>query len=320
VFVTTDIFDLEAIARKQKIPWREVLIGGVVLHGMNWQGPEAAAQFLWDSARLCGPIEELKYASYSRPGELRMRMISPKSFERITRGELTGPRLADNLLLRGRRAAPGVRGDCIIWGGEASGSRRLKRGPTGPSHAIGEPSHPLRASFMFQANEDHLECAKELFRRSIGLLGAEYGYYFVRDEMCFPDGYPYGIGSSLDFSEAANTDSKDISTWAEFASDELWTRPWPRFRDLYQINLISARHTSTPIEGLGFLHEWIVAKSGRGTLEDIGEGRLIWSLTDAELFNTRPLLARAGILFSCRHRVYRDLVSGAHDPSQVGPG
>jgi hypothetical protein len=55
------------------------------------------------------------------------------------------------------------------------------------------------------------------------------------------------------------------------------------------------------------LSEWIPAEPRRGRLEDIGQGRWLWTLTDAEMVHVRPLLNEAGLLVSCRPRVYRDL-------------
>ena len=71
------------------------------------------------------------------------------------------------------------------------------------------------------------------------------------------------------------------------------------------------RHTQTPVEGLGHLLDWINAQPGRGCLEYLGEGRWLWALTDRELVEVRPQLNAAGMLYSCKERVYRDLPDGA---------
>jgi hypothetical protein len=81
------------------------------------------------------------------------------------------------------------------------------------------------------------------------------------------------------------------------------------FRDLFQVNLLSERHRSALVDGVGLLH-WIAAQSGRGRLDDIGQGRWLWTLTDAQMVAARPLLNAAGLLLSCRPRVYRDLPDG----------
>ena len=119
-------------------------------------------------------------------------------------------------------------------------------------------------------------------------------------------------------SKFSRAESDEIGHWGIFVDEgRNWTGKWPIFRDLFQVNLLSARHTSTPIEGLGYLHEWILARPGRGRLEDIGQGRLLWVLTDAEIVDVRPLLNDAGVLFSCRERVYRDLPQGAADAQRL---
>jgi hypothetical protein len=62
---------------------------------------------------------------------------------------------------------------------------------------------------------------------------------------------------------------------------------------------------------LGYLLDWIRAQPERGRLEDLGEGRWLWSLTDREMVEVRPQLNAAGVLYSCTERVYRDLPEGA---------
>jgi hypothetical protein len=131
------------------------------------------------------------------------------------------------------------------------------------------------------------------------------------------------MGSGLEFTETRRRDSEEIGGWRDFVREgRLWTGPWPLLRDLFQVNLISKRHTSLPIEGLGYLTDWIGARPGRGRLEDVGEGRWLWILTDAELFDTRPLLYEAGLLFSYQKRVYRDLgrETEARPPKRLGSG
>jgi hypothetical protein len=124
-------------------------------------------------------------------------------------------------------------------------------------------------------------------------------------------GYCWGIGSSLDYGDLDREESVEVGAWRDFVGEgRLWTGTWPLFRDLFEVNLISERHTSTPIGPLGYLTEWIGAQPGRGRLEDAGQGRQLWILSDIEMFNIRPLLHSAGLLHSCRDRVYRDLTPG----------
>jgi len=309
MFVTSDLFDLERIGRFRGFEWRENLVGGVVVHGTNWLGYEAAATYLLEAAKRCGVLEDMRYAGYSCSGDKRTRSILPKSFERLARGELVGAKDAESVLLRGRRPAIGAENGYVLLGGEGDGSKRQVRGPAGPRLVENYPYAAFDADFIFPLNDHHEERAAELFRLSVEILGAEYGYYFVRDDLCGPWTYAYGINSALHYGELADEEGREIGKWRDFVgSGQLWTGEWPLFRDLFQVNLLSERHTSTPVGGLGYLHEWITAETGRGRLEGVGKGRLLWILTDAEMFRVRPLLNEAGLLFSCRDRNYRDLL------------
>jgi hypothetical protein len=59
VFVTSDIFDLERIAAGRRIPgWREHLLVGIAIHGTEYPGPEALAQFFVEAAKACGLSED----------------------------------------------------------------------------------------------------------------------------------------------------------------------------------------------------------------------------------------------------------------------
>lgn len=311
MFVTSDIFDLKRIGRYRDFDWQENLLCGVVAHASQWRSCEADAQFLLESATRCGLVKEMKYAGYTCVGEDRTRPIKPKSFERLACGELAGAKNKGvGALFRGERTAVGSQNGDIVFGGEA-GSMRIRRGPHGPIPVAGPPWQ-FHADFLFPLNEHPVKTARDLFQIAVDILDVEYGYYFVSDDLCFPSVYPYGIGPSLDFSELARDTSVEIDRWANFVSEgRLWSAKWPLFRDLYEMNLISERHTSTAIDGLGYLTDWISAQAGRGQLDDLGKGRLLWILTDAEIVEVRPILNRAGLLLSCRDRVYRDLPGGA---------
>ena len=308
MYVTSDLFDLVRVGRFCDVDWRENLVGGVAVHGTNSRGYEALAAFLLEAAKRCGVLDDMQYAGYDRPGDRSTRPLTPKSFERLARGELAGAKTAVSVLFRGSRDAVGCRLGNIMVGGEGSDSERRVRGPTG---SVSVENYPFRAfdiDFIFPLQNQSADIASDIFRLAIDVLGAEYGYYFVRDDLCSPFTYAHGIGSGIHYGRPGDADTKEISDWCDyFCAGQLWTEDWPRFRDLFQFNLLSERHTSKPIEGLGYLHEWISAEPGRGRLEDVGHGRWIWSLTDAEMFNVRPVLNEAGLLVSCRDRVYRDL-------------
>jgi hypothetical protein len=313
MYVTSDIYDLRRIARFQKFEWREILIGGVVVYGTQWRGYQAGARFLLEATQRCGfGVEDMAYASYSRPREERSHAIKAKSFEKLIRGELHGARNADRLLLRGELEAMGTKIGVVWVGGDAYREHPYVRGLNGPEYIEDYPYPAFQADFVFPLREANSEKAAELLRLAVEVLGAEYGYCFVRDETCFPTGYFDGSGSErLDYN-LARQDVEENGGWSDFnGAGRLWTESWPIFRDLYQVNLISERHTQTPVEGLGHLLDWINAQPGRGCLEYLGEGRWLWALTDRELVEVRPQLNAAGMLYSCKERVYRDLPDGA---------
>ena len=321
MFVTSDLFDLERLGREHRVDWRENLMGGVVVHGTNWLGHESLASFLLEASKRCGLLDEMEYAGYDRPGDRRTRPIAPKSFERLARGELAGARSACSVLLTGTRSAVGTRHETVWFGGEASGSERRIRTPTGrPSVVPDYPYKAFDADFIFPLPARPVERASELIRLAVEILGADYGYYFVRDELCGPMLYMHGMTSGSDLSEVWDEEGREIGDWSDFVrSGRLWTHERPLLRDLFQVNLLSERHTAAPVEGLGYLNEWIVAQPGRGRLDDLGRGRLLWTLTDAEMFQVRPLLNEAGLLFTCRNRNYRDLPDAPFYPHTPRP-
>jgi hypothetical protein len=314
MFVTSDVFDLARIARFRRVHWKENLICGVAIHGAETRGYQSAAAWLLDGARLCGLMGEMKWAGYNVPDAKRTRSIKVSSFERLARGELKGACNATGLLLEGEREATGCQRGALLFGGEASTKRRRKRGPNGPEPIADHPYRPFDADFCFPLNQQPRETAAELLRRSVELTDADYGYHFVMDDMCGPTTYAWGIAAPLDWSQPTMAKTREVSEWREFVAEgRLWTGKWPAFRDLFEVNLISERHTSVPIEGLGYLTDWIRAQPARGELEDIGRGRMLWRLTSAEILNVRPLLDGAGVLFSCPERVYRDLTPNFRD-------
>ena len=318
MFVTSDTIDLKRISRFQKFEWREHLLGGVSVYGTAWRGYEADARFLLESAKRCGLLDEIEYAGYVRPGDRSTRPLRAKSFERLARGELAGAKDADGLLFRGHRDAEGAYSRSTLFGGETSGRGARIRGVNGSFPAPDYPYQVFNGSFVFPLADEPIKKGAELLRLSVEILGAEYGYFFVRDDLCAPCQYVHGMGTGLDHGPLNRAESDDIGYWGILVGEgRLWTAKQPLFRDLFQVNLLSERHTSAPIEGLGYLHEWILAQPGRGWLEDVGPGRFLWTLTDAEMVDVRPILNEAGALFSCRERVYRDLLQGAADAQRL---
>ena len=301
MFVTSDNLDFVPIVRHRGFDWREHLMCGVSVHSSHWPGYQAAARFMLEATHRCGLFNDMEYASYSKSGEKRQRFIQPKSFPRLALGELKGAQDAYAVLLRGFIPTEHTENENFEVGGEAS----LKMEHLGPYANILVPRQSAGAHFVFPLDDKPMETAADLIQLAADILGAEYAYSFIRDELCFPSGYACGIGAPL--GRTADADAVEIDAWARFAAEPIWTGPWPKLRDLYQINLLSERHTAEPVAGLGRLHEWIAAEPGRGALKALGGGQLLWSLTDAEIVSVRPILNDAGLLLSCKSRVYRDL-------------
>jgi hypothetical protein len=305
MFVTSDIFDHEAIARFRDLDWRENLLGGVDVQGTHWRGYQSGARFLLEASERCGLVHEMRYAGYNRLDEVRTRNILPKSFGRLADGALSGAKEATSVLLQGERSAMGTYNGEISFGGQA-GAIRQRRGLTGPVPVAGPPWR-FSANFGFPLDEDPVKLASDLFLLSVDILGAEYGYHFVRDALCGPWFYTYGISAPLDYKPLSYDDAMEVEDWAELvAKGGIWSSSGPMLRDLFQVNLLSQRHRAALVDGVGLL-DWIAARPGRGQLDDIGQGRWLWTLTDAEMVAVRPLLNAAGLLVSCRPRVYRDL-------------
>ena len=310
MFVTSDIFDLERIGRFRHFDWHENLLMGIAVKGTQWPGYKAGAKFVLTATQYLGLTEEMLYAGYNRPGEVRTRPISPNSFPRLADGRLTGAKDAASLLFRGDRAALGARNGSILFGGHAARQLRHTGELAASRSLMVGPDREFSSNYIAPIVDNWLDVAKTLLKMTVDMLGSEYGYFFIRDDLGFPLGYPSGIAGPMDYGPLCRDNAREIGDWYRFASRDLWGGDWPRLRDLFQVNLLSERHTSRPIEGLGYLTDWISAGRGRGELEDAGKGRVLWILDDAGLFNVRPILNQAGILLSCRNRVYRDLRAG----------
>jgi len=302
MFVTSDIFDLKQLSTRFTgwEGWRENLVAGIAVHGPHWPGHQAMADFLLECARVSGVVDKMNVASYFVPGERRSRVIKVGSLQRLIDGKLAGAKTAASVLLEGDQPAPGTRHNTIFFGG--SGGR-----DAGPQPDFIR-SDQYSARFVFPLTGDHTASGAKLLELAAGMIGAAYGYYFVRDEICDPTGYCRGSVPLLDYGPRVKDEESDGVAWRNLSrSDRFWSVSPPILRDLYQVNLISERHTGQPLGQLGYLTDWIAAAPGRGQLRDLGGRRLIWSLTDAEVYSVRRLLDEAGLILSCRDRVYRDL-------------
>jgi hypothetical protein len=304
MFVTSDIFDLKQIARHPEVDfdWQENLLCGVAAHGSQWPGYVSAPKFLFEAAKRCDLLDAMRSARCRGNREEQWRMLPPRAFGRLEEIEISDPDNLSAFVLTGLQQATGIRNFSMRLGGGASISPN-----TGNPAA---PPKQVDADFVFLPTQQSVETACDMLSLAADILNAEYGYYFVRDDLCTPHSYPCGSAPLLDSSLLVEEDAKEICDWGNFKNEGLWSSKPALLRDLYEVNLLSQMHTSTPVEGLGYLTEWIKAQPGRGRLQDIGRGRFLWILTDSEMFHTRPLLNEAGMLFSCRDRVYRDYPVG----------
>jgi hypothetical protein len=319
MFVTSDILDLKRTGSFTGFEWRENLICGVAVHASTWVGYQAAARFLYEAAHDCGLDDSLRFASYLLLGEKVSRAIAPKSFPRLIAGGLRGARNPIGVLLKGVVPADGTQNGGFLVGGDASALLDDDFSDGGRRAAADDRSRPSRACFGFPLNTAPLATACAIMRMAVALLDVEYGYYFVRDQTCGPLIYDFGIMSPVYVDPRGREDALEIGNWWNFSrSGGLWSRPWPTLRDLFEVNLLSERHLTTPVDGFGRLSDWIMAEPGRGRLEDAGKGRFLWILSDAEMIAARPLLHHAGLLLSCRGRVYRNLPGRGQSGSPDG--
>ena len=241
MLVTSDIFDFNSIPRFRDINWRENLLCGIAFHGAGGSDYRAGATFLVEAAKRRRLLSEMKWASYNKPGEKQARYVTCKSFLRLPAAELVGARDAEGLLLRGVREADGAPNDCVIFGGVFRCQQEmLTTAQSGERLFDGDFLFPLTSP----PNED---AAADLLRLAVECLAAEYGYFFIRDEMCFPMGYAWGVAPALDYKRTSNREAEEIGQWRDYTrAGQIWTDEWPRMRDLYEVNLISERHTSSP--------------------------------------------------------------------------
>lgn len=310
MFVTSDTLELAEIGLAAGNIWKECLVCGIDAYGRRWPGYQTSARFLYACAEHLGLIDAMQWASYVPADAKRSREISPKSFPRLIQGKLPGARTARETLLRGALPGENAYGDSFFVGGTAETRLRgaLARDPD-------DPDQPSQAHFIFPLDATPLSTAAALMKIAVEILDVDYGYYFVRDEYFFPDGYTSGWNGGGGFKDVHHREAQEIGDWWRY-NQTLWNHPWPRLRDVFELNLLSERHLTTPVEGLGLLGDWITAAPGRGRLEDVGKGRAFWILTDAEMVTVRPPLHHAGLLLSCRERVYRDLPGGGRS---LGP-
>ncbi len=313
MFVTSDIFDLEQIARSWGIAdWRERLVGGIAIHGTNWPGAEAAARFLIEAAKVCGLQDQLPVAGYSTQWGEPSEHLDFAGLASLAKGAVPGASEAQTAYLVGSQGSITTH-DNVEYGGY------LDAAPRYTSAGDKAPSYPFRAfdgDFAFPLDGPGLERAEAVLRLAAEILQADYGYYFVRDAMAGAGFYARAMpAKTLGPGRLARADKMEAELWRKFVGEgELWTGVWPQLRDVFAVNLLSEQHLWADFEPIGRLDDWIAAEPGRGRLTAVGGGRVLWSLTDAEIHAVRPELWNLALMRSCMPRVYRDLPDARQRP------
>jgi hypothetical protein len=308
MFVTSDIFDLEQVASNWGVAgWRERLVGGIAIHGTDWPGGKAAARFLIEAAKVCDLQDQLPAAGYSIQWGEPSEHLDFAGLADLARGALSDGSAATSVYLEGSQGSVNTY-DYVRYGGWLDAAPRMV---AAPGNAI-VPNYPFRAfdgDFGFPLDGVGVERAEALLRLAAEVLEADYGYFFVRDVLAGANFYARAQpAKSLGSDRLARADALESTLWRKFVGEgELWTGPWPQLRDIFAVNLLSTRHMTDYIEPIGYLHEWITAEPGRGRLKYAAEGRVLWTLTDAEIHAVRPAMWDSVSMRSCMPRVYRDL-------------
>jgi len=309
MFVTSDIFDLATVTSGMGNPgwcWREQLVGGVGFHGTDYPGASAAARFLTEAAELCGLREQEPLAGYSLQWGEPYEPVEPDCIWALARGAFPPASTALGVFLEVAQGSVAT-DDRVCYGGELSAAARMST----EDGVQAVPDYPYQAFdgyFCFPLYGEDFDKGEALLRLGADVLGIDYGYYFVRDAYAKPHYYAQGPGMPVDRSVLGRADRLEVDTWTKFVREgELWTGVWPQLRDVFAANLLSERHLSAFIEPIGYLEDWITAEPGRGRLASVGNKRVLWTLTDAEIHAVRPKLWDLALTRSCMPRVYRDL-------------
>lgn len=306
MFVTSDAFDLGQIASDWGIAdWRERLVGGIAIHGTDWPGGEAAARFLTEAADACGLQDQLPVAGYSIEWGEPSEHLDFAGLAGMAQGAIPGASDAASVYLVGSRGSLDTH-DYVAYGGY------LDAAPRYTSAGEKAPDYPYLAfdgDFGFPLDGPSLGRAQTLLRLAAEILNADYGYYFVRDLLAGANFYARAMpAKTLGPGRLARAEDMEAELWRKFVGEgELWTGVWPQLRDIFAVNLLSARHCSDFIKPIGQLDKWITAEPGRGRLKEAAPGRVLWTLTDAEIHAVRPTLWNVALMRSCMPRVYRDL-------------
>ena len=257
------------------------------------------------AAKACGLQDQLPVAGYSIEWGEPSEHLDFAGLAGFANGANPGASEAASVYLVGSKGSIESL-DSVEYGGY------LDAAPRYTSASDKAPGYPYRAfdgDFAFPLGGQGLDRAEALLRLAAEILQADYGYYFVRDVMAGANFYARAMpAKALGPGRLARADKMEAELWRKFVGEgELWSGPWPQLRDVFAVNLLSTRHMTDYIEPIGYLDEWITAEPGRGRLRQAADGKVLWTLTDAEIHAVRPALWDSVSMRSCMPRVYRDL-------------
>jgi hypothetical protein len=161
--------------------------------------------------------------------------------------------------------------------------------------AVSWLGNPKTALIAWEASAlDRTSVLKEL----AALLGPAYGIGFNRGFTFGPDLYVYGMVTGYGYGPADRIKSDLVADWfREVLPDGPNRQRNGLLRDLYPLNLLTARHLARPV-GDATLESWIGAAEGRGRLEVLFSGQWLWSLDESVITSVRRVLAENGLLIA----------------------
>lgn len=281
MFVTSDIYDLQALAGLKRYAWREQLVAGFVFHGLRWPGAVQVARFLEQAAKTSGL--KAQQASYRPEGTHRSSLVKPASLIKTVERRSAEGKPVDGVLLSCTIADPFAYQAELTAGGEFGTL----------------PSNAFYGCFMLPV-EHHLSgrLVEQLNQLASNMLDADYGYVFVRDNFAGPAGYYCGIGNGFDawtgVSDAEDDEAREWSRTVLTSADQ--DLP-PGIRDVFQWNLLSEQHDE--------LRDWIQGGSRRGRLEALTPRSWLWSIPTADIETIRTALRSQGLIKASTPRKYR---------------
>ena len=314
MFVVSDIYDLEFTAQVYKFEYTEQLSCGVAIHAREWPGSRVAAQFLIEAAKISGVWEMMEYGSHENFRTKRPKLIKAKTVERIARGAM--PNAADAFAVTLHGDQPMLTKDRRLaeYGGHCAAVRFLGERVTYPWGQSWLGPGTLKADFVFPFDTGSFETARAILSCGVRMFGAEYGYVFVHDTYCCPEWYARGLANNPVYGRTGFLIADEIGDWFWGCDDLIWSAGDPVLRDLFAVNLLSPAHLASRMGDGATLGDWIKGATDRGHLDEFGNDRWLWRLTDIELFNARTAMREAGLLFSKLGRVYRDLPAAYSSP------